>query len=69
MFDIELMVFVVVRVEAEKIRLWQYFAFFRDFDRCKDSYGVIHNRATAKYATKYGYAVRVCSLWHDHPSI
>lgn len=51
---------VAVQVEAEKIRLGQRFDTFRDFDRCMDSYGVIHGRAAAKYATKHGHAVRVC---------
>lgn len=47
-------------MEAGKIRLGQHFSTFKEFDRCMDLYGVIHGRATAKYATKHGQGVRVC---------
>ncbi|CAM6127489.1 unnamed protein product [Calypogeia fissa] len=49
-----------VRMEADQIKLGQYFDSFREFDRCLDSYGVLHGRAAEKYATKGDHRVRVC---------
>lgn len=49
-----------VQQEAERIKPGALFQTIYDFDRCIDSWAVIHHRAVARYRTTPDLAIRSC---------